>query len=140
MSRSGYVDNGDEWALIRWRGAVASAIRGERGQAFLIGLAKLMDEMPVKRLIAHDLVKDGEACTLGVACMALNIDTSQIIFEDPEFGYDEEATLELSKKLGIAAAMIREIEYENDEGVWGDESPEQRWSRMRNWIEKKIIK
>jgi hypothetical protein len=35
MSRSGYSDDLENWSLIRWRGAVASAIRGRRGQAFL---------------------------------------------------------------------------------------------------------
>ncbi len=29
MSRSGYNDDGTEWDLIRWRGAVASAVRGQ---------------------------------------------------------------------------------------------------------------
>lgn len=35
MSRSGYSEELDQWDLIRWRGQVASAIRGKRGQAFL---------------------------------------------------------------------------------------------------------
>ena len=34
MSRSGYTDECDGWELVRWRGAVNSAIRGKRGQAF----------------------------------------------------------------------------------------------------------
>lgn len=37
MSRSGYCDDGDygQWEMIMWRGAVTSAFRGKRGQAFL---------------------------------------------------------------------------------------------------------
>ena len=35
MSRSGYSDGLDEWAMIRWRGAVKSAIRGARGRAII---------------------------------------------------------------------------------------------------------
>lgn len=35
MSRSGYTDEDDIWAMIRWRGAVTSAIRGKRGQQAL---------------------------------------------------------------------------------------------------------
>jgi hypothetical protein len=35
MSRSGYSDDCDGWALIRWRGAVNSAIKGRRGQQAL---------------------------------------------------------------------------------------------------------
>jgi hypothetical protein len=30
--------------------------------------------------------------------------------------------------------MAREIVYENDEAVWNQEKPEQRWSRMRTWV------
>lgn len=38
MSRSGYTDDcDDQWALIRWRGAVNSAIKGKRGQQALRG-------------------------------------------------------------------------------------------------------
>lgn len=52
MSRSGYADwCDDNWAMIRWRGAVASAVRGKRGQAFLRELATTLDAMPEKRLI-----------------------------------------------------------------------------------------
>lgn len=36
MSRSGYTDDCDGWQLIMYRGAVASAIRGARGQRLLI--------------------------------------------------------------------------------------------------------
>ncbi|KGC50992.1 hypothetical protein DO66_5867 [Burkholderia pseudomallei] len=35
MSRSGYSDDCGGWSLIRWRGAVNSAIKGARGQKFL---------------------------------------------------------------------------------------------------------
>jgi hypothetical protein len=43
------------WSHIRWRGAVASAIRGGRGQAFLREMLAAMDAMPVKRLVANEL-------------------------------------------------------------------------------------
>lgn len=32
-------------------------------------------------------------------------------------------------------AMAAEIEFENDQDFWrSDETPEQRWKRMRQWI------
>ena len=67
MSRSGYSDDEiDQWDLIRWRGAVKSAIRGKRGQAFLAEMLEALDAMPEKRLIANDLRdRDGEVCALG---------------------------------------------------------------------------
>ena len=46
MSRSGYTDGFEMWSVIRWRGAVASAIRGQRGQRLLRDLlaAEIMNE------------------------------------------------------------------------------------------------
>lgn len=128
MSRSGYCDDQeDNWRHICWRGAVNSAIKGKRGQAFLIELAEAMDAMPVKRLVTEDLQADGEFCTLGVVGNARNMDMSII---DPD---DAEAVAE---RFGLAEAMVREIVYENDE--YFRETPEERWIRMRNWVSKQI--
>lgn len=55
MSRSGYNDDIDNWALIKWRGQVASAIRGKRGQKMLRDLLAALDAMPEKSLIVHEL-------------------------------------------------------------------------------------
>lgn len=65
MSRSGYTDDGwdDEsaqWAAIRYAGALKSAVRGKKGQAFLRELLAALDAMPVKRLIREHLVIDGQ--------------------------------------------------------------------------------
>lgn len=63
MSRSGYIDELDQWDLIRYRGQVASAIRGKRGQAFLRDLLAALDAMPEKRLIAGTFERDdGDMC------------------------------------------------------------------------------
>jgi hypothetical protein len=50
MGRAGYSEDCDGWALIRWRGAVTSAIRGKRGQAFLREMLDALDALPVKRI------------------------------------------------------------------------------------------
>lgn len=72
MSRSGYSDDCENVAM--WRGQVASAIRGKRGQTML-----------------RDLV------------------------------------------------LAQEVMYENDEGGWRpNETPEERWARVRNWAAKQI--
>src|SRR4051812_12282578 len=56
MSRSGYSEDCDnDWAMICYRGAVKSAIRGKRGQAFLNELLASLDAMPIKRLISDEL-------------------------------------------------------------------------------------
>jgi hypothetical protein len=43
MSRSGYSDDCSGRELVLWRGAVASALRGRRGQAFLRELVDALD-------------------------------------------------------------------------------------------------
>jgi hypothetical protein len=130
MSRSGYSDDCDGWALIRWRGAVNSAIKGARGQKFLRELLAALEAMPEKRLIANELVADGSYCTLGVIAKQRGIDTDI----DP---YDTET---LANRLGIAEAMVLEIVFENDERPWNyrTETPEQRYERMRAWVVKQI--
>lgn len=66
MSRSGYSHDIDQWDLIRWRGAVAAAIRGKRGQAFLLEMWKAITALPEPKLIANELVeKDGAVCAMG---------------------------------------------------------------------------
>jgi len=140
MSRSGYSEDGDDnWSLICWRGAVNSALRGKRGQAFLRELGEALDAMPVKRLVAEELQADGEFCTLGVIGQARGLDLATIDPDDSEL---------VASSFGIAEAMAREIVWENDEhpGVydaqcgWRRESPEERWSRMRNWVDSQIVK
>jgi hypothetical protein len=129
VSRSGYIDDcwdGDNWSAIMYCGAVTSAFRGKRGQAFLKEILAALDAMPEKRLVGDSLEdQEGAVCTLGAVGKARNMVMSQI---DPEDYHT------VAGKFGIAEAMAREIVYMNDEASWGNETPEQRWSRMRIWI------
>lgn len=125
MSRSGYSDGCDGWSLICWRGAVESALRGKRGQEFLKQLAESLDEMPVKRLISHDLEAQGEFCTIGVLGAKRGVDMAKLDPNDRE---------EVAGVFGIAPAMAAEIVFMNDEGSYIAETPEQRWTRMRKWV------
>src|SRR6185295_11408998 len=81
LSRSGYSDDGERWDLIRYRGAVASAIRGARGQTFLKEILAALDAMPEKKLIANELEEDGQVCALGALGKARGLDMAGI---DPE--------------------------------------------------------
>lgn len=129
MSRHSYVDDLDPLDLGRWRGRVASAIRGKRGQAFLRELIDALDAMPEKRLIRHELVaEDGDVCAMGCVLKKRGTDTREIDPEDPEG---------VAAAVGLAEVMVREIAYENDDGGY-KETPEQRWSRMRAWAVKKL--
>lgn len=125
MSRSGYTDDCEnDWALIRWRGQVSSAIRGRRGQAFLRELLDALDAMPVKRLVGGVLRKDGEVCALGSLGEKRGVELEAL---DP-YDYDT-----LSGVFGVAHQLIQEIEWINDEGVFAA-TPEKRWQEVRAWI------
>jgi hypothetical protein len=125
MSRSGYIEDIENWQMICWRGAVKSAIRGKRGQKFLTELLTAFDNMANKRLIQGELEADGEFCSLGVIGSSRGLDLKNIDPEDYEV---------VSNQFNIAEALVREIVYMNDEHVWETETPEQRWQRMRTWV------
>lgn len=133
MSRAGYSEDLDNWQLIRWRGQVASAIRGKRGQAFFKALVEALDGMPEKELVSGDLQDDsGCMCTLGALAKHKGLNLDQL----DTYDYDD-----LGQQFGIAYQLAQEVMYENDEGstchliggAWVRETPELRWQRMRNW-------
>lgn len=126
MSRSGYSDDIDTWDLIMWRGAVASALKGARGQAFLKEMLAALDALPEPKLVANALEKDGAVCAMGAVGKSRGISMSHIDPEDP-------ATV--SNLFGIARALAQEVSYENDEGTYKrDETEEERFARMREWV------
>lgn len=153
MSRSGYSDDCDGWALIRWRGAVTSAIRGRRGQQALREIGQALDALPEKSLAAGSLVTaDGEFCTLGALGRFRGLPLGDI---DPE---DRDA---VAAAFGIPEALAAEIMHLNDEYIddWtfaevemcgplrpGEyrprtfrrvqvpRAPERRWHHMREWV------
>ena len=130
MSRSDYSYDFDSWALIRWRGAVASAIRGKRGQALFVEMKDALDAMPIKELIAEDLIRDGEVCALGCVGLARGLDMTPL---DPE-DYDAVAAA-----FGLPEALVREIESVNDnDDSYSKETPERRWTRVREWVARQI--
>ena len=142
MSRSGYSDDGDQWGLIKYRGQVASAIRGKRGQAFLRELIEALDAMPEKRLIADELQSEapafippmyailpGSVCALGSVGLKRGVDLKVL---DPR---DHRA---LADVFGVAHQLICEVEFENDEALWRA-TPEARWRHMRDWAARHLI-
>lgn len=133
MSRSGYSDEWHGWASIRYRGAVASAIRGRRGQTMLIELAAALDAMPVKRLIESEFVRpDGCMCALGVLGTARGLDMSRLDPEDSD---------EVAKFFGISTALANEVMFENDYETYyvaAEKADERRWRMVREWVGESI--
>jgi len=123
MFRSGYSYDLDNWDLIRWRGAVTSAIKGRRGQVFFKELLDALNGMSVKRLITDELEVNGEYCALGVLGNSRGLDMGKI---------DPHESAQVAKEFNIAKALAQEVVFMNDEGsMYAKETLESRWSRMR---------
>jgi hypothetical protein len=127
MSRSNYSDDGEYLNL--WRGAVAAAIKGKRGQAFLREMLVSLDALPEKALISGKLQRDGDVCALGSVAKSRALDVEHL---DP-YEYESIALL-----FNIPQSLAREIMYENDQWVGDDETSQQRWIRMHKWVESNL--
>jgi hypothetical protein len=123
MTRSGYSEGCEGWELIRWRGAVESAIGGARGQKFLRDLVAALDALPEKRLIQDELQTEDGVCAIGSVGLLRSVDMTKLDVED----YDQ-----LADAFDIAPALVREIEFINDEVGWR-ETPEARFTSVRSW-------
>ena len=137
MSRSGYTDCDDDGRLAMWRGQVASATRGKRGQKMFRDLLAALDAMPEKALIAGELEADGEVCALGALGRYRGVDMAEIDATDP---YD------VGRAFDIARQLAAEVAYMNDEhfdyrwtgNMRRDLTPAERWAGMRAWVVKQI--
>ncbi len=144
MSRSGYVDDdGDEVLRFgRWRGVVASATMGKRGQSLLKEMMAAMDAMPVKRLVANELeatdlipcshwglFEATGVCAIGTVGKARGGDMAKL---DPD-DYDT-----VAGTFNIATPLAQEIVWINDEGGSYKETPEERFVRVRAWVASQI--
>jgi len=128
MSRSGYNEDVDnDWSLIMYRGAVASAMRGRRGQKFFRDLLAALDALPEKKLVEGELECSDGVCALGALGRARGIPMEDI---------DPEHSAIVAGVFDIAESLAREVVYENDEaGYWAKkETPEARFERMRRWV------
>lgn len=130
MSRSGYSeDYDDDGRLAMYRGMVASATRGKRGQALLKDILIALNGMPCKRLIDYDLERSGSVCAIGAAGKLRGVDMSKLDPEDVET---------VAGTFNVADCLAREIVYMNDEWSYHKETPEQRYDRMRKWVRSQI--
>ncbi len=129
MSRSGYCDDfGNQWELIMWRGQVASATRGKRGQQLLRDTLAALEALPEKRLIVGELVQEGEVCTLGATGLMRGIDMKDLDPTEPD---------DVAAAFNCAPQLAREIVYMNDE-YCRYETPEERFESMVKWVKSQI--
>lgn len=131
MGRHGLCDEGDSEDILaygRWRGAVASAIRGRRGQSFLRELLTAIDAIESQRLIGEALENDhGEVCALGAVGRARGLDLQSVDYESPEA---------VAKFFGVNEKLAQEIMWVNDEWARRNNVPamEERYQLVRRWL------
>lgn len=150
MSRSGLseCDGEDQWGFIRYRGQVASAIRGKRGQAFLKELRAALLTMPKKELLKAGFSRGGEVCALGSVALrrklkaGVGMETAlkQVEEEFPKGDDAYSCAGDVCDKFGIAQALAAEIMWENDSEYGSDRSPKGRWKAMYRWVREHIVK
>ena len=140
MSRSGYSDDCDGNLLNLYRANVDRTIAGKRGQTFLREMLTALDAMPVKELIAGEVVRDeAHVCAIGAVAVARKADVSRLDIYDGD---------EVGRTFGITSVLAREIAYENDEHRsynyeahrFQEETPAERWTRMRAWVAANLTK
>lgn len=133
MSRSGYTDDID-WdnTASLYRANVARATRGKRGQKFFRDLVAALDAMPEKKLIRGELEEEqGAVCALGALRKAKAVPLEPLLESD----WDA-----LGDAFDVAPMLTQEVMFENDDdfAYYGDETPEERWTRMRRWVAKRV--
>lgn len=127
VSRHGYSDGGDNVAM--WRGIIASATRGKRGQAFFRSLVEALDGMADKRLVEGELENaEGSVCALGCLGKARGLAIGSVDTED----WDK-----LGELFDIAPQLAQEVMYVNDDS-WRVTTPEERWRSVRAWAGRQI--
>lgn len=127
-----------------WRGAVASALRGKRGQLFLMEMLTALDALPVKRLVADELVNvDHVTCShwglfeYESVCAIGAVGRKRGRTDDMR-KIDPEDYHSVAHMFGLAQAMTQEIVYINDEGGNYEETPEDRYARVHRWVRSQI--
>lgn len=133
IGRCGYNDDDDDdddhnrYGV--WRGVIASATRGKRGQAFFRALVAALDAMPHKALVKGELEdQEGAVCALGCLGKAHGLDLSHVDTEDYAF---------LGQMFDIAPQLAQEVMFINDHQYRLD-GPESRWRIVRDWAARQI--
>ena len=134
MSRSGYSCDLEPLELGRYRRQVQCASLGKRGQQFFRDLVAALDALPEKRLIKEEIQRtDGEVCALGAVGKLRGLPAEKL--NEYVRQSDNDA---LGREFNIARQLAAETQHENDEG-WYNETPENRWARMRAWAVENIV-
>jgi len=144
---------GQHWL---WEGNLQRHFSGRAGQAKLRELRDALLELPEKRLIETRLADEkGNVCALGALSLKHRVDAGEPreqvlemlarrIRPDERWGdidgWDaEEATRAEAEAVGCKLPFITTVAWENDFGPSMKETPEERYSRVLAWVEKRIV-
>ena len=133
MNRSGYVQQteANRKDYKEWRGRIKTLLCYSSVQALLGKLAQALDDMPVKELIAGELISgSGQVCAIGALCQSQGITHTQV----KDIKLDD--VHEIAALIQAPYEIVAEIEAINDEKFARDPSPAYRWRRVRDWVEK----
>lgn len=94
------------------------------------GLAGFRSWMEQELVVSDGIAPDTNGCcAMGAVALRREVDVANVDPEDRE---------KVARFFGIADAMAAEIAFENDEAGRQRETPEERWTRMRAWVEAQL--
>ena len=110
--------------LIKWRNTANAGLRGESGQQLLRELIIGLDAMDTKRLAACRPTHLDFHCALGVVARQRDLDLPRLALRN---------TSDIARCFRISEVLVREVILVNNHATLGAETPEHRWTRMREW-------
>lgn len=136
-----------------WDNATRRSFSGKPGQTALKELRDALLALPEKRLIETRLAdKHGNVCALGALAVRKRVaegrSRAAVIAEIAEQISDddwvdtweaEQQTLAEAEACGMKITMAVAVAAENDFGPKADETPEERYTRMLAWVERRIL-
>ena len=137
-----------------WEANLERHFSGAAGQAKLRELRDALLALPEPRLIETRLADEqGNVCALGALALQHRVnhgeDRAKVLAEMAEAIRDEggwvdswdaeEQTREEAERVGCKLPLIVTVAWENDFGPSSKETPEERYTRMLAWVEKRIL-
>lgn len=138
-----------------WEHNTRRNFSGKAGQASLRELRDALLALPEKRLIETQLVDSkGNVCAIGALVVQRRVadgrDRAAVIAEmaeavevEDDWGVDtweaEQQTIAVAKACGMKTNMAVAVSWENDFGPRSDETPEDRYTRVLAWVERRIL-
>ena len=125
-----------------WLANCDRSIQGGKGQAALREMEKALLAMPAKRIARDILVEPtGEVCAIGSLMVQKRVDAG-MSREDAVAACSKAVPYETEEKgveVGLPRLVAWSVAVENDSDPWNqDTSPEQRYGRMLEWVQKRI--